>query len=244
MFARTKTAIFAIPTFFLFLLPSCANSPEASNPSDSSNVTFAEYVNDRIAEFDQIDNDRRNVLDPLIDAITRHSEDGKVELVFICTHNSRRSLMSQNWAKAAAVHYGFDNVTTYSGGTEASAFHPNAIAALERSGFDIEQMDGSENPVHKVMFPGLEDPMYCSSKTYLDDQNPRYGFIAVMSCSAADAACPIVQGAETRVPVTYEDPKAFDGTDREAQAYDERCAQIARELFFAFSEAKKRMQQG
>ena len=45
----------------------------------------------------------------------------------------------------------------------------------------------------------------------------------------------MVLGAAERIAITYEDPKAFDGTDREAEAYDERCRQIAREMLYVFS---------
>ena len=58
---------------------------------------------------------------------------------------------------------------------------------------------------------------------------------AVMTCSDADEACPIVQGADARFAIPYEDPKAFDGTREEAWAYDERCRQIAREMLYVFS---------
>jgi hypothetical protein len=48
----------------------------------------------------------------------------------------------------------------------------------------------------------------------------------------------MVRGAEERIAITYEDPKSFDGTEREAEAYDERCRQIAREMLFVFSQVR------
>jgi arsenate reductase len=33
-----------------------------------------------------------------------------------------------------------------------------------------------------------------------------------MTCSQADGGCPFIAGAEKRIPITYEDPKAFDNT--------------------------------
>jgi hypothetical protein len=56
-----------------------------------------------------------------------------------------------------------------------------------------------------------------------------------MTCSAADKACPIVFGADARIAIPFDDPKAFDGTDQEAAKYDERCRQIAREMLYVFS---------
>ena len=42
-------------------------------------------------------------------------------------------------------------------------------------------------------------------------------------------------GAEKRISVHYEDPKDFDGLPEETAKYDERCMQIAAEMFFVFS---------
>jgi arsenate reductase (thioredoxin) len=50
--------------------------------------------------------------------------------------------------------------------------------------------------------------------------------------------CPIVRGASHRVSIPYKDPKVADDTPTESAAYDERCAQIAREMLFAFSLAE------
>lgn len=60
--------------------------------------------------------------------------------------------------------------------------------------------------------------------------NPTTDFCAVMTCSSADAGCPLVLGASARVVIPYEDPKDSDGTDREAAVYAQRCRQLAREM--------------
>jgi len=156
-------------------------------------------------------------------------------LTFICTHNSRRSQMAQTWAHAAAYHFGVGGVECYSGGTEATAFNPRAVAAMRRAGFRIDDPDGGDNPVYRVRFAQGEEPMECFSKLYHQAPNPDRDFCAVMTCSAADAACPIVIGADERISLPYEDPGFFDGSDREAAAYDERCRQIAREMLAVFS---------
>jgi len=36
----------------------------------------------------------------------------------------------------------------------------------------------------------------------------------------------------------YQDPKAFDNTAQQNEKYDERCRQIAREMFYVFSQIK------
>lgn len=198
------------------------------------------FVEQRSAECDQISEGRRTALNILVEFVTRRTADDRpARLVFICTHNSRRSHMAQLWARVAASVFAVPGVETFSGGAEATAFNPHAVAALRRAGFRIEPFTDGKNPTYEVSFePGME-PQQAFSKLYSDPPNPVDGFAAVMTCSAADSACPIVTGADERIALLYDDPKDFDGTAREAAAYDERCAQIAREMLWVFSEVAR-----
>jgi arsenate reductase len=197
---------------------------------------LAAFVESSIAEFERIPDDRRPALEQIAKAVAETTGGGQsARLTFICTHNSRRSHMSQLWAQTAAHVYGVSPVETFSGGTEATAFNPRAVAAIERAGFRVVNPGGGDNPVYQVNFGDAGPSMECFSKVYDQPPNPTEGFIAVMTCSAADEACPIVFGADERVAIPFEDPKAFDGTDRESEMYDERCRQIAREMLYVFS---------
>jgi arsenate reductase len=142
--------------------------------------------------------------------------------------------MSQVWAQTAAAYYGL-RVETFSGGTEATAFNPRAVAALKRAGFEIAEPGAQNNPHYEVQFLASGEPVTCFSKVYSDPPNPARDFCAVMVCSDADKNCPSVAGAALRVPLHFEDPKSADNTPAEAARYDERCAQIAREMLFVFS---------
>lgn len=154
--------------------------------------------------------------------------------MYVCTHNSRRSHFGQIWASVAANYYQIKDVHTYSGGTEATAFHPNAIKALESSGFVVIPDSIGANAYFTVRF-GLEESTSCFSKVYDDDINPHSNFAAIMTCSDAEENCPFIPGVELRVGTTYEDPKAFDGTVQQDQKYLERSNQIARECLYVFS---------
>lgn len=77
--------------------------------------------------------------------------------------------------------------------------------------------------------------MICFSKTFDDPANPDKNFAAIMTCSDADENCPLVPGTSFRKAVTYRDPKESDGTDHEMETYDERCRQIATEMFYMMS---------
>ncbi|MDZ7717073.1 MAG: protein-tyrosine-phosphatase [Balneolaceae bacterium] len=156
------------------------------------------------------------------------------KLTFICTHNSRRSHLCQIWAAAIADYFGIDNVETYSGGTEATAFNPRAVEAIKRAGFRVEN-PGGENPKYKVYFDDESKPLVCFSKTFEDSHNPQKDFAAIMTCSDADANCPVVPGAEKRFSIPYIDPKESDGTPKEKEIYDERCLQIASEMYYLLS---------
>jgi arsenate reductase len=193
------------------------------------------YMRRAMLRADGIPDERKRLLDDVAAFISSKRRAGELaELTFICTHNSRRSQMGQVWAATAAAHHGIDEVRTYSGGTETTAFNPRAVAALQRAGFVIEN-PGGQNPHYLVRFAETGPTMECFSKTYDDPTNPDQGFAAIMTCSDADEACPVVFGAALRVPLRYDDPKVADGTSEEAAAYDERCLQIATEMLYLFS---------
>lgn len=211
-------------------------NPRACGSEMAMNPEIAEYVSAREAEFDQIPSERKQQLRQLADYVRVCRDAGRpARFTFICTHNSRRSHMSQLWAAVAAAHYHLDQVETYSGGTEATAFNPRAISSLRRAGFAIKESEGGANPKYEVAFSKNHPTQVCFSKTYQDESNPQEQFCAVMTCTSADKGCPIVSGASCRIAIPYEDPKAADDTSEESQRYDERSRQIAREMLFAFS---------
>lgn len=161
-----------------------------------------------------------------------------IRLNFICTHNSRRSHLTQIWAQSLAAHFNLTNVNCYSGGTEATAMYKSAVSCLQSQGFEIKKLSESKNPVYQIKYDENEAPIIAFSKKYDDSFNPKSGYAAVMTCSHADENCPLILGSEKRIPLTYEDPKAFDNTDLEAAKYLERSVQIATELYYIFSQIK------
>jgi hypothetical protein len=200
------------------------------------NGRLQKYLDDRKAEFNQIPAERKEALKQVSEYIRRCTAAGvPARLTFICTHNSRRSHMGQLWAVASGVYYEVGNVETFSGGTEATAFNPRAVAALERAGFQIEQGMEKQNPRYQVRLGSTGPAQICFSKVYYDEPNPTKDYCAIMTCAQADKSCPVVRGAALRVSIPYDDPKSADGTSGETATYDERCAQIARETLYIFS---------
>lgn len=184
-----------------------------------------------------ISEERKAVLQPFIDFLqSKVSTNQEIRINFICTHNSRRSHLSQVWAQTMASYFQIINVRCYSGGTEATALFPTVVETLKHSGFQIQKLSKSENPIYSIKYAANEHPIIGFSKKSEDAFNPKSEFAAIMTCEAANEACPFVSGAEKRIPIIYEDPKVFDNTSQQAEKYHERSLQIATELFYVFSQ--------
>lgn len=189
---------------------------------------------------ERISEERKRILQPLIEFISsKISKNEEVRLNFICTHNSRRSHLSQIWAQTMANYYQIENVFCYSGGTEATAMFPKVADTLANQGFEILKLSETENPVYAVKFAENEHAVICFSKKYNDDFNPKSAFAAILTCDSADENCPIVYGAETRIPIKYEDPKKSDGTPEMNETYFNRSLEIATEMKFVFENLRK-----
>ena len=187
-------------------------------------------------QFQTISNERKALLEKISAYIQlKKDENLPTQLMYVCTHNSRRSHFGQIWAAVAAAYYSVENVTTFSGGTEATAFNINAINALKGIGFDVQAKDETTNPVYEVSFGDELKPSICFSKVYNDEFNPSSNFAAIMTCGDAEENCPFIPGVEFRIGTTYNDPKEFDGTELQDQKYKERSLQIALETLYVFS---------
>ncbi len=230
---------FIIRTIIGFLLFSFVAGCSQSEKSAGMYPEVKQYITASISQFDQIPDDRKNELKKLALYVrTKINSNEQANVTFICTHNSRRSHLSQIWAQAAAAYYNINGVTTYSGGTESTAFNPRAVAAIQRAGLKVMKTTEAENPIYHISFSDDSHPVTGFSKVYNQAPNPKKGFAAVMTCSDADRTCPMVEGSAFRVAVTYVDPKAHDNTDKESAAYDERCRQISREMLYMISQVK------
>ena len=189
---------------------------------------------------ERISEERKRILQPLIQFISsKLSKNEEVRLNFICTHNSRRSHLSQIWAQTMAYYYQIENVFCYSGGTEATAMFSKVVETLANQGFEILKLSETDNPVYAVKFAENEHAVICFSKKYNDDFNPKSAFAAILTCDSADENCPIVYGAEARIPVKYEDPKKSDGAPEMNETYFNRSLEIATEMKFVFENLRK-----
>ncbi|WP_291724413.1 protein-tyrosine-phosphatase [Bernardetia sp.] len=235
---------------FLFL--SCM-SFKSSFQTDKNTLfpRLQSYSDGLASNFETIDKERKEKLKEIGDYITKikqkqNNDSETIDFTIICTHNSRRSHLGQVWLQIAAYYYGIDGIQTFSGGTEATAFNPRAVAALQRAGVKLEKttaFEGDENPVYSMSVGKSYSKTVMFSKKYTHKQNPKKDFAAIMVCSDADKNCPLVLGADARFAIPFEDPKVSDGTPSETQTYDERCKQIGTEFFFVMDYVKKQLYQ-
>ena len=182
-----------------------------------------------------ISNDRKELMDQLVHYIYYKQKEGQpINLNFICTHNSRRSHLGQVWAQVMAAYFEVPDVLTYSGGTETTAVFPKIIETLQNQHLQVDLIDETQNPLYSVAY-GVDDAVYLFSKKYDDESNPEDDFAAIMTCSQADADCPLITGADKRIALIYEDPKVSDNTDQQTEIYLERSTQIAAEMKYVFS---------
>ena len=214
--------------------------------TSTTKVKFAKalskYCKSLPNEFNQISTERKKDIMEMGDYVfKKRVANTKCNILFICTSNSRRSHMAQIWAYTASLYYGIDSIDTFSGGTEATKVNINAINALRRAGFSAGSNNVGDNPNWTIGIGKNAGQLLIYSKKYTNAQNPKNNFGAFMVCSDADKSCPNVEGAELRIALPYEDPKYYDNTPSQDQKYDERCRQIAVEMFFMFDYIKQKL---
>lgn len=191
-----------------------------------------------ITQFDTIPKERQLILDGLRAAIADSlSKNSAAHLLYVCTHNSRRSHFGQVAGTLAAAYYGFESVQCFSAGTEVTVMNTNAVNALVDFGFSVSKNDNAENPVYTFELESVP-PIQCFSKRFDDATIPKGNVIAIMTCTDAEQNCPFIPGAVRRIPLPYNDPKQSDGSGKEQEVYAERFQQILTEALYVFSGIK------
>lgn len=230
---------------FLALAATLAvSSCQSPSPSTAMlNPTLSDLASALMLDTTEVPVSRQTELNALASWTAQNlKKKGSADLIFICTHNSRRSHLAQVWAQTAADMLALEGIRTFSGGTEATACNPRTVEAMKRAGFEVTTQDtlqGATNPTYLVHGGSTLEGMPCFSKTYSHEVNPQSGFAAVMTCSSADRGCPIVYGADARFAVPYVDPKVSDDTDQEAATYDARLRQIGTEMLYLMGKVKE-----
>lgn len=164
----------------------------------------------------------RKIAQSLIDLMAKGETPN---LMFVCTHNSRRSQLAEAWSHAFAFKYNLSSISC-SGGTEATSFVENAVKALQTIGF---QLEGNE-AMRLLRVGEKSSPTKMYSKTWDNALNPQKNLVAIMVCSDAEENCPFIPGAVARIALPFEDPKRFDGTENVQEAYKQAALLIGSEI--------------
>tara|TARA_B100001996_G_scaffold377280_1_gene359671 strand:+ start:1350 stop:1976 length:627 start_codon:yes stop_codon:yes gene_type:complete len=180
--------------------------------------------------------DRKLVLNPLIKYLkNKILLNQKINLNFICTHNSRRSQYCQVWAKVFSSFFNLDYLETFSGGTLSTFVHPSVINSLVQMGFFVKQLTREKNSIYLVRYSQNKPEIKLFSKKINHINNPKNNFVAVLTCTSAEKKCPLVYGSDFKMTIAYKDPKLFDNSEIEEKEYLKTSYQIAREMFYVFS---------
>ncbi len=230
-----------------------AAAPESRNRLLPRVMEHAAFLT---TSFDLIQPEHRSSGEKLVEWIVKNHRPGQnLDIIAVCTANSRRSLFAATMGNIAADYYGMPEIRFHSGGTAATAINARAINSLKAIGVEIEPTGKearrasaeTENPMLLVRWgkagsPGLPRAETTEfSKTYDDLANPQRGFAALVVCSEADAECPIVQGADVRISAHFLDPKYYDDGSYETAKYAERRDEIGRFMLSVMLQTRVRL---
>ncbi len=160
--------------------------------------------------------------DAVARAMCASNSDGTLTLLFVCTHNSRRSQLAEAWAHL--IFSKEPGIRVASCGTERTQCHPHTVVALEADRWAVREMQPGSYHIER---DGVSTTLYSKS---LDEFSVTSPTIAFMTCAEADEACPAILGAVARFPWRYEDPKRADGSSEALTTYIETSRAIRRDL--------------
>jgi arsenate reductase (thioredoxin) len=215
-----------------------------------------QHVESLTTSFDMIGETHRLAGQKLVDWIAKNYRPANpLDVIVVCTGNSRRSILGATMGNIAAAYYGMPEVRFHSGGTAPTAFNARTVNTLKEIGIEVEPTGkeaargepSTANPVYRVRWgspgetggPSLGATEF--SKHYGDPINPQQGFAALMVCGEADAACPFVKGASLRVSMPYLDPKIYDGGAYEPAKYAERRDDMGRMMLSVMMRVRQRI---
>ena len=115
--------------------------------------------------------------------------DTPTRVLFVCTHNSARSIM----AEALLRQKGGDRFEAHSAGTEVAEVRPLTRRVLSEAGLPNEDL---------------------RSKSLDEFADQRFDYVVTV-CDSARQACPTFPGEGQRLHWSYEDPSAASGSEAE-----------------------------
>lgn len=124
--------------------------------------------------------------------------DTRKNVLFLCTHNSARSVM----AEALLNRFGGDRFQAFSAGSQPSGkINPFVASLLAKSGFDMQGF--RSKPWDEFALPGA----------------PQMNFVFTVCDQAAGEVCPVWPGQPMTAHWGFPDPSSAEGSDAEKAAF-------------------------
>ena len=143
-------------------------------------------------------------------------------IVFLCTHNSRRSQICEVWGKVFAEIYR-KKININSAGAFKTVVHSQVYESIVKCGLIV-------NNKKEIFFDKKKFKL--NSKTI--DSLTMKNFIAVMTCSNAEKSCPNDPRSIRNIKMFFNDPRIYDETDKMSREYLNTTIYIAEELNYIF----------
>ena len=138
-----------------------------------------------------------------------------ISVLFVCTHNSARSIMGEALLRAK----GGDAYDVHSAGTEPSEVRPLTLRVLEEAG---------------IPTAGLR------SKSVQEFMGQEFDYVITV-CDSARQNCPVFPGQGDRFHWGYPDPSAATGTEEERlEAFRRVCTAMGQRIDLFMNVSDKR----
>ena len=181
---------------------------------------------------------RKAILSEVADTIVQYIVAGTpLNVLFVCTHNSRRSQAAQLWLGTCLYLHNIENIEVYSAGAVATAFNYRMVDAARRMGFKVNLQRTDEEEKYRVDSPF--HPVFSQtffSKTIDDQSLPTENVLVLHTCTDAEASCPVIHGATHTYSLPFRDPSRFDGHPHQDKLYEATFRHIGSEMMFLSKE--------
>ncbi len=232
-----------VPVLMIFLCGIFISGIPAEKkiPKNTLYPILNEYVRELYKEFKNIPEERRFRLNEIVRYVEEQRDLRKLpQLMFINTDDATMSHMARIWAKTAAYYFRYERLETFSGGIKPQKITLNTILALEKAGFIIYKSDMDGLEFYKVKFSYNIPSLLVFPKKTDHKLNPTQDYLAVFTEENAELNLPKLRGTLNRLLLVYDDPQGFEGVENIREIYDNRCRQVAIEMFYVFAQLRRR----
>ena len=189
--------------------------------------------------YDQITAERKQHLDHISHTMAKILHERRyLEIVFLCTHNSRRSIFSEimSHVLSDALKLPF---YSYSGGAEGTYIAPQVITTLEDIGFETSRFNSRLDTAYHIKYRKRKNALVFYSHNMDNFIRKQYPYITISTCDEATETCPVGPAEAIRFSTPYEDPKVADGTPMESAVYRATCDEITTNLLYIYNTIKQ-----